>query len=371
MMTDDLLRMSGIAAQLRALGLAWPWVTLLLQALLVWLLVWVGGYFTRHWLEHLAQPFPFLRRMTRDVFPLARVAVFLVLVQVLLRNFPKAEQAVFLIRDLNSLALVATLTWLLVRAVSSARDTIVELHPVTVTNNLSARRIQTQTRVLARSAIALIVLIGAGLSLMTVPALRQIGTSMLASAGVAGLVVGFAARPIFTNLLAGLQIALTQPIRLDDVVIVEGEWGRIEEITGTYVVVKIWDQRRLILPLQWFIEHPFQNWTRHSAEILGTVSLWLDYRVPLAALRTEAQRLCDTSPLWDRRLLEVQIVDTSEHAVQVRVLISAANADHAWHLRCALREGLIAYLQQHWPASLPRLRVKPVATPPGAPDQAG
>jgi small-conductance mechanosensitive channel len=257
---------------------------------------------------------------------------------------------------LNALALYMAFTWFGVRCINAVADTIVELNPVDAPDNLRARRIQTQTKVLARASIAMIVMIGSGLALMTLPLLRQIGTSLLASAGVAGLVIGFAARPVLTNLLAGIQLALTQPIRLEDVVIVEKEWGQIEEITGTYVVVRIWDQRRMIVPLQWFIENPFQNWTRSSSEILGTVLFWVDYRLPLDAIRKEAERLCQSSPDWDQRVCVTQVVDANERAMQLRVLVSAGDAGKAWELRCKVREGLIDFIQRDYPECLPRLR---------------
>ena len=170
------------------------------------------------------------------------------------------------------------------RAVGEA---IVQAHPLDTADNLQARRIHTQARVLARSVMVVIVIIGFGGALMTFPNVRQIGASLLASAGVAGLVAGIAARPVLGNLIAGLQIALSQPIRLDDVVVIQGEWGRVEEITGTYVSVRLWDQRRLIVPLQWFIENPFTNWTRNSSQIIGTVFFYVDFRMPLAPLREE------------------------------------------------------------------------------------
>jgi small-conductance mechanosensitive channel len=191
---------------------------------------------------------------------------------------------------------------------------------------------------------------------LTIPGVRQVGTSLLASAGVAGLAVGFAAKPVLSNLIAGLQIALTQPIRLDDVVIIEGEWGRIQEITGTYVVVRIWDDRRLIVPLNWFMENPFQNWTRTSSQLLGSVFLWVDYGVPLEPLRQELQRLCDKAPEWDRRVCLLQVTDTNEKAMQLRVLVSTADSGRGWDLRCRVREGLLKFLQEHYPQCLPRLR---------------
>jgi len=180
---------------------------------------------------------------------------------------------------------------------------------------------------------------------------------VLAAGGLAGVSLGLAQLDWLLRLGLVGAAALTQPIRLDDVVIVQNEWGRIDEITGTYVVVGLWDQRRLILPLQWFIENPFQNWTRHSAELLAYVLLWLDYRAPVPLLRAEAIRICRAAPEWDGRLVEVQVVDASPQAMQLRVLVSAANADHAWHLRCRIREELVGYIARTCPDCLPRLRV--------------
>ncbi len=350
--------MSDNLARLQALAAASPWAALLVAAVWLWFAIWIAGQFAHHALGRLVRPFPFLSRLLTYTFGPARLLVLLLLLQALLRNLPQPDAAFGLLRDMNSLLLVATLTWGLLRTVAAARDTLISAHPVTSPDNLAARRIQTQTRVLARSAMALLAVVGAGLALMTFPALQRLGTSLLAAGGLAGIAAGFAAKPILSNLLAGLQIALTQPIRLDDVVIVQNEWGRIDEITGTYVVVGLWDQRRLILPLQWFIENPFQNWTRHSAELLGQVTLWLDYRAPVPLIRAEAIRLCRAAPEWDGRLVEVQVVDTSAQAIQLRVLVSAANADQAWHLRCRIREGLIAHIARVCPDCLPRLRIQ-------------
>ena len=180
-----------------------------------------------------------------------------------------------------------------------------------------ARRIHTQAQLLARIVAFLVAVVGVAAALMTFPGVRQIGASMLASAGVAGIVIGFAARPVLSNLLAGVQIALTQPIRLRDSVVVEGEWGWIEEIRATYVVVRIWDRRRLLLPLQWFIDHPFENWTRTSSNLIGVVSLWVDYRMPMQPLREEVTRLCEASDFWDGDLAILQVVDSTERGVRV------------------------------------------------------
>ncbi|WP_423600459.1 mechanosensitive ion channel family protein [Roseateles sp. MS654] len=241
-------------------------------------------------------------------------------------------------------------------AVTGVAQGVALLHPADVEDNLEARRIQTQTKVLARIAKGAVMLTALAFILMTFPRAKQVGASLLASAGIAGLVFGLAARSVFGNLLAGLQIAMAQPIRLDDVLIIEGEWGRVEEITSTYVVLKVWDERRLVIPLQWFIEHPFQNWTRTSASILGTVMLWVDFTLPVSELREKATAMCKASAHWDGRVCGVQVVEATERTMQIRVLVSAKDSGKAFDLRCELREGLIAWLQKTHPQSLPRMR---------------
>lgn len=249
------------------------------------------------------------------------------------------------------------MTWLAVRAVGAVERRILRLHPVEVADNLDARRVQTQTRVLSRITQGAIVLAGVSVALMTFPAVRQFGTTLLASAGIIGLVAGIAAKPVFGNLIAGLQIAMTQPIRLDDVVIVQGEWGRIEEIDSTYVVVRIWDERRLVVPLQWFIENPFENWTRTTSQLLGTAFLWLDYRTPMSEVRQALQRICESDERWDGRVCVAQITDSDRSAVQVRLLVSARNSGDLFDLRCAVRERMVEFLNASHPYALPRVRV--------------
>jgi hypothetical protein len=199
---------------------------------------------------------------------------------------------------------------------------------------------------------------GIAFILMTFPRARQFGTSLLASAGLSALVIGLAAKSVFGNLLAGLQIALSQPIRIDDVLIVQGEWGRVEEITSTYVVLKIWDERRLVVPLQWFIDNPFQNWTRTTSQIIGSVFFWVDYTTDLAPLRAEATRLAQGSKDYDGRVCLLQVVDTSERAMKLRLIVSSPSAGQSWDLCCLLREGLIALMQREHPDALPRLRAE-------------
>jgi len=251
---------------------------------------------------------------------------------------------------------ILALAWMATSAIAGVAEAIAELNPADVADNLHARRIQTQTKVLARIASGAVMLAALAFVLMTFPKAKQLGASLLASAGIAGLVMGLAARSVFSNLLAGLQIAMAQPIRLDDVLIIEGEWGRVEEITSTYVVLRIWDERRLIIPLQWFIEHPFQNWTRSSAQILGTVMLWVDYTLPVEKLREKAREMCSASTHWDGRVCGVQVTDSTDKAMQIRVLVSSRDSGQNFDLRCELREGLIAWMQQQHAQSLPRLR---------------
>jgi small-conductance mechanosensitive channel len=268
-----------------------------------------------------------------------------------------------------TVAVLAALTWLAIRAVSGLERAIGLRHPVDIEDNLRARQVQTQAKVLSRSAMFLIGVLGAALILMTFPKVQAFGASILASAGVAGLVVGLAARPVLGNLLAGLQIALAQPIRLDDVLIIQNEWGRVEEITGTFVVLKIWDERRLVIPLQWFIENPFQNWTRTSSQILGTVFLYVDYGLPVAPLRAELDRLVHGAPEWDKRVVVLQVTDADQRTMQLRILVSSRNSGLNFDLRCRVREGLIDFLQRNYPQHLPRLRVDtaPCEAPTGEP----
>lgn len=295
--------------------------------------------------------------VARAVRPPARLLLPLLVLTVVWHGADAALTGLPTVQRLTSMLTIAAVTWLLVRAVNGYGRAVMAAYPVTVADNLEARRIQTQTRVLTRTVSSVITLAGIALMLMTIPAVRQVGASLLASAGVIGLIAGFAARPVLGNLIAGLQIGLTQPIRIDDVVIVESEWGIIEEITGAYVVVRIWDDRRLVVPLQYWVEKPFQNWTRKSSQLTGTVTLWVDYRMPLGPLRDALQAACEASPDWDRRTCLLQVTEAGERAMQLRALVSAANAGQAWDLRCHVREALVDFVQREYPQYLPRLRL--------------
>jgi len=223
-------------------------------------------------------------------------------------------------------------------------------------DNLRARKIRTQLGVLKRIVIIVVSVLALGMMLMTFEKVRQLGTTILASAGIIGIVIGMAAQRTIGTFIAGLQIAFTQPIRIDDVVIVENEWGRIEEITLTYVVVKIWDLRRLVVPITYFIEKPFQNWTRRTADLLGTVYIYVDYTVPVEAVRTELQKILKDSELWDGKVCVLQVTNTSEHTLELRALMSTQDASTAWSLRCHVRERLVEFIQKNFPESLPKLR---------------
>jgi small-conductance mechanosensitive channel len=221
-----------------------------------------------------------------------------------------------------------------------------------------ARKHVTQVRLLRRAVDTLVVIVTIAAALMIFDSVRQYGVSLFASAGAAGLVLGLAARPVLSNLIAGVQLALTQPIRIDDAVIVENEWGWIEEITSTYVVVRLWDWRRLVVPLAHFIEKPFQNWTRENASLIGSVMLYVDYRAPVESIRRKLEEFAKQSKLWDGKVVNLQVTDARERTIELRALVSARNAPQAWDLRCEIREKLIRFLRESHPDALPRARAE-------------
>jgi len=263
-----------------------------------------------------------------------------------------------LIRKVISVAFIISVAWLLAKLAFVLEDLILNRYRLDVRDNLKARKIYTQVQFFKRGVIIVICIIALAIMLMSFKRVRQLGTAILASAGILGIVIGFAAQRSLSTLLAGLQIAITQPFRIDDVVIVEGEWGRIEEITLTYVVVRIWDLRRLVLPITYFLEKPFQNWTRESADLLATVYLYTDYTVPVEKVRTELQRILKESDLWDGEAWNLQVTNTNEKSVELRALMSAKDASTAWNLRCEVREKLLDFIQSKYPDALPRLRAE-------------
>lgn len=301
------------------------------------------------------------QNLARSIFKAVRVPLATLVALIWLKSILPAVQlpgnlSELLAHVLNVLQ-ISVFAWVAVRIAGVGREMIVNAFDAEVSDNLKARKIHTQIRVAEQILTAVIIIIAVACVLMTFDKVRQLGVSLLASAGVIGIIMGFAAQKTIATLFAGIQIAITQPIRVDDVVIVEGEWGRIEEITLTYVVVKIWDLRRLVIPITWFLEKPFQNWTRVSADILGSVFIYADYTVPFEALRAELRRVCESSGLWDGKVCGLQVTDTTVSTVQMRALISAKDSSSAWDLRCLVRERLIGFMQDKYPECLPRTRV--------------
>jgi small-conductance mechanosensitive channel len=292
---------------------------------------------------------PILGQTLRMSVPLLGVILLLPLLR-LPENWTWVTQKGF------GILLILALSFLIVRGINAVQAALLSRHRMDVPDNLPARRIYTQVSVIRKIIVTAVVVIATGSILMLFDPVRQFGTSILASAGIAGVVLGFAAQKTLGNVLAGIQIALTQPILIDDVVVVEGEFGQIEEITLTYVTVRTWDLRRMVLPITYFVERPFQNWSRVSTELLGTVILYLDYQAPMGELRKELKRLVENNPKWDRRVCGLQVTDAKQSAIEVRALVSGTDPGKAFDLRCEVREGLIEFLWRNHPESLPRVR---------------
>lgn len=284
------------------------------------------------------------------------IPVSAVLAGLQLLELPQAYDSV--IGKASSLLIIGALSWMLLQVVDLAEQFVLARYDLMVADNLKARQVHTQVQILKKTLYVIIAVFSVASALMLFEQVRGLGASVLASAGVVGIVIGFAAQRTIANLFAGFQLALTQPIRIDDIVIVENEWGRIEEVTLTYVVVRIWDMRRLIVPLSYFIERPFQNWTRREADILGTVFIYSDYTIPLEAVREELKRIVAQSSDWDGNVCGLQVTNATERSLELRALVSASDASKAWNLRCEVRERLIAFVQKNYPASLPKVRAE-------------
>ncbi|WP_035179472.1 mechanosensitive ion channel family protein [Acidocella facilis] len=305
--------------------------------------------------------------MARSKGPTCALLVLLA-VSAVLPLAPLPDNPSSILGHLLVAAFVLVLGWTLMNTVELFADLYIKrIHFEDDSNNLVARKQITQVGILRTAVRTLLVLLTVSLALMTSSAVRQYGVSLFASAGAAGLVVGLAARPLLSNLLAGIQIGLTQPIRLEDSVVVQGEWGWIERIGATYVVIRIWDLRRLIVPLSYFIEQPFQNWTHSSADLMGTVMLYVDYSVPLEQVRQKLREVVEANPRWDRKVAMVQMTDLPNAMVELRLLVSARNAGVLWDLRCDVREAMVTWLVREYPGSLPRRRLEMA----GMPERAG
>ena len=314
-----------------------------------------------------------------------RMAVPLLAIILLLPLLRLPDEWTWVTQKGFGILLIVAFSVLIVRGINAVQTALLGRHRLDAPDNLSARKILTQVSVIRKIVVGVVVVLATGSILMMFDPVRQFGTSILASAGIAGIVIGFAAQRTLGNVLAGIQIALTQPLLIDDIVVVEGEFGQIEEITLTYVTVRTWDLRRIVLPITYFVEKPFQNWSRVSTELLGTVMLYLDYQAPMGELRKELKRLVENNPKWDKRVCGLQVTDTKERVIEVRALVSGSDPGKLGDLRAEVREGLINFLVRNYPESLPRSRNVAVeeptttqrrqrkddATPPGAEHERG
>lgn len=287
----------------------------------------------------------------------------LIFVALLLINFyvpliPLSPRSFYVANKIVDILLTISFAGILIALVKVGQDFAYHYYDLSKSDNLRERKIRTQLVFLRKVIVALIVIVTICVILLSFDNLRKLGTGLLTGVGIGGIIIGFAAQKSLGNLLAGFQIAFTQPLRIDDALVVEGEFGRVEEITLTYVVLHLWDQRRLILPINYFIEKPFQNWTRTTAEMMGTVILYLDYSMPLEALRVEFKRLLDASPLWDKRVSAVQVTAATDRDIEVRMLVSAGSSGDVFDLRCYIRENLITFIRENYPESLPKTRME-------------
>ncbi|BDD00559.1 mechanosensitive ion channel family protein [Persicobacter psychrovividus] len=252
---------------------------------------------------------------------------------------------------------IASFAWLLIEFINVLKKFLLKQYDLSDEDNLRSRKLHTQINILEKVMVFIIILLGIGLILLSFESIRKVGVGIFASAGIAGIIVGLSAQKVVGALIAGIQIAITQPFRIDDAVVVENEWGWIEEINLTYVVVRIWDKRRLVLPSTYFLEKPFQNWTRSSADILGTVFLYTDYTIPIDALRSALDQILEGNELWDGEVKVIQVTDTKATHIEVRILVSAKNSPTAWDLRVMVREQMITFIQENYPESLPKTRI--------------
>lgn len=336
----------------------------LLQILIVLALALIGGEIIRRLLnlglriykkrsgdEVLAESsISHLRHVMKVLLPL-------ILFSISIDTVDLPESTLYFLHQILNVLLICAIAWLFIQIVAVLEDLIFYNYDIEKADNYLARKVRTQVQFIKRLVIVAIFIVAVSAILLSFEGVRSIGAGLLTSAGVTGIIIGFAAQRSISNLIAGFQIAFTQPIRIDDVLVVEGEWGRVEEITFTYVVLRIWDQRRLIIPINHFIEKPFQNWTRTSADIMGTVFLYTDYFVPLKEVRQELRKICEASPFWDKRVCVVQVTDAKESTMEIRALVSAETSGNAWELRVDVREKLLDFLRNHYPDSLPRSRV--------------
>ena len=327
-----------------------------LVALAVLLALWLHGFVFRLLTRIVRDQSLYRRSLVSRTEGPSRLIFLVLAIRGATTVAPLPERSAHLVNQLILVCVIGLLGWFAITALHIWTTLHLRRFKLDAEDNLLARKHVTQMRILKRVAETLIVVVTVSAALMTFNSVRQFGVGLLASAGAAGIVVGLALQPILKNLAAGIQLALTQPIRIDDALLIENEWGNVEEITSTYVVVRLWDWRRLIVPLNYFIETPFQNWTREGAALIGSVFLYTDFTVKVADLRAKLKEILESSKLWDGRIMALQVTDLKERTMEIRMLMSAKDSPRAFDLRCEVREHMMAYLQQTYPEALPRLR---------------
>ncbi len=292
---------------------------------------------------------------------LITIAIFIILLisyEPIIQNLVEGEFWLdTMVLNAKNILIQLSIAWLLIEMVRILKNKLLSRFDMTREDNLRSRKLHTQINLLEKVIVFVIIISAIGVVMLSIESIRKIGIGLFASAGIAGIVLGLSAQKIFGAIFAGIQLAITQPFRIDDAVVVENEWGWIEEINLTYVVVKIWDNRRLVLPSTYFIDQPFQNWTRTTADLLGTVFLYTDYNFPVDELRKELTRLLESCTLWDKKVNVIQVTDSKENYMEVRILVSAKNSPTAWDLRVFVREKMIEFIQKNYPDSLPKTRV--------------
>lgn len=353
--------MDSLRAALTSIKDLLDWLPDLVVALLILAIAVLFALAIHRWASKLvrraiAGRYPFIFSVFTQTRGLTKAALLILAMMIAVPVAPLPPETAALLARMMAVAVIGLIGWAAVVALHIAADLYLRRFRLDIDDNLLARKHNTQVRVLARTIDVLLVMLTLSAALMTFPAVRQYGVSLFASAGLAGIVAGLAARPVLSNLMAGVQLAMTQPIRLYDAVIVENEYGTIEEITSTYVVVKLWDLRRMIVPLTYFIEKPFQNWTRENSSLIGNVMMYLDYRAPVGIIRQKFRDIVKESKLWDGQTAVLQITDFKEGTMELRLLMGARSAGAAFDLRCEVREKLIDFIQREHPEALPHSR---------------
>ena len=353
--------MDSLKAALTSVKDLLDWLPDLVVALLILAMAVLFALALHRWARKLvrraiAGRYPFVFSVFTQTRGLTKAALLILAMMLAVPVAPLPPETAALLARMMAVAVIGLIGWAAIVALHIAADLYLRRFRLDIDDNLLARKHNTQVRVLARTVDVLLIMLTLSAALMTFPAVRQYGVSLFASAGVAGIVAGLAARPVLSNLMAGVQLAMTQPIRLYDAVIVENEYGTIEEITSTYVVVKLWDLRRMIVPLTYFIEKPFQNWTRENSSLIGNVMMYLDYRAPVGIIRQKFRDIVKESKLWDGQTAALQITDFKEGTMELRLLMSARSSGAAFDLRCEVREKLIDFIQHEHPEALPHSR---------------